>query len=125
MASRRPEDELHRSVVAHLRLRSRPGVVFWHTPNGGARSGVTGAMLKALGTRAGVPDLLFILPPSGRIAGLELKAGRGKPTDQQQRFGQELVEAGGLWSWANNIDDVLSTLTRWGVIDAGVNRRVS
>lgn len=121
----RLEDQLHKAVVEHLRLRSKPGVVFWHTPNGGARNRVTGAMLKAFGTRAGVPDLLFVLPPNGRLAGLELKAPRGKVTAQQREFGRDLLEAGGLWSWENNIDDVLATLDRWGVIDAAVKRRAS
>lgn len=125
MPRQRPEDELHRAVVDHLRIRAHRGVIWFHAPNGGARNRVTGAMLKAFGTRAGVPDLLFVLPPNGRLAGLELKAPRGKVTAQQREFGRDLLEAGGLWSWANNIDDVLATLDRWGVIDAAVKRRAS
>ena len=47
-------------------------------PNGGARSAITGARLRAEGVVAGVPDLLLAWPSGGR-AGLwiELKRTRG------------------------------------------------
>jgi hypothetical protein len=54
-----PEDDIQRAVVQHLALRLVPGAVFWATPNGGARNKVTGAILKATGTKAGIPDLFL------------------------------------------------------------------
>lgn len=68
-----------------LRLRS-----IFHVPNGGARSAVTGAMLKRQGVRAGVPDI--ICPAMGKTGGplaIEMKAGKNKPTHEQIR-----------WHWA-------------------------
>lgn len=40
-----------------------PGVVFWHTPNGGERrDAFEGKRLREMGTLAGVMDLLFLRP---------------------------------------------------------------
>jgi hypothetical protein len=53
-----------------------------HVPNGGRRDAATGAMLKAQGVKAGVPDLL-LLCPAGDYHGLaiELKRVNGVPSD--------------------------------------------
>ncbi len=58
-----------------------------HVPNGGRRDAISGARLKAQGVRAGVPDLLLPVPRQG-WAGLwiELKAGRGKVSDVQSAW---------------------------------------
>lgn len=40
-----------------------PGVVFWHTPNGGERrDAFEGKRLREMGTLAGIPDLLYLRP---------------------------------------------------------------
>jgi hypothetical protein len=68
---RRPEDEIQRTVCRHFRQRAAPGLVWWHTPNGGKRRPVEAAILKGIGTRAGVADLIFA--HRGRPFALELK----------------------------------------------------
>lgn len=69
---RRSEEALHKAIAAHLRLRLQPPWMFWHTPNGGARSKAEAGILKAFGTRPGIPDL-FIAGPA-RLIAMELKA---------------------------------------------------
>lgn len=69
----RPEEALHRSVVAWLAVRLPKSWMFWHTPNGGGRSAAEAGILKALGTRAGMPDL-FVLGPGSKLVAIELKA---------------------------------------------------
>jgi hypothetical protein len=54
---RRPEDSIQRAVCQHLWARGSPGVVWWHTPNGGKRSRIEAAIMKGLGVRAGVASL--------------------------------------------------------------------
>jgi hypothetical protein len=71
----RPEQAIHKAVVAHLRQRGVPGLVFWHTPNGvrgrSRKHHVQGAIAKGMGVRAGVSDLVLL--HRGRAYALELK----------------------------------------------------
>jgi hypothetical protein len=83
-----PEAALQRSVIRHLTWRARPGVFAFHVPNGGWRSRIESAILKAIGTVAGVPDLICVF--QGRVYALELKAGRGRLTDVQRAVHERL-----------------------------------
>ncbi|MDO5650141.1 MAG: VRR-NUC domain-containing protein, partial [Gallicola sp.] len=56
-------------------------------PNGGARSRVTGAILKAEGVLRGVSDLILLYPAQGYHALLiELKTEKGRQSDTQKAF---------------------------------------
>lgn len=112
----RPEDGLQMALVEHLRFRARPGVVWHSTPNEGARSPREGSRLKRMGLRPGAGDLVFILPPEGRAAYLELKSADGRQSREQKAFEADILAAGGRYALANNIDDALSILTTWEVI---------
>jgi hypothetical protein len=45
-------------VISHLNMRAMPGAFYFHCPNGGKRSKAEGGIFKALGVRAGMPDLI-------------------------------------------------------------------
>lgn len=109
------EDQHQIALVTHWRLRRAPGWEMWHTPNGGLRTPREAAKLKALGTLPGVPDLL-LLSPEGRLHGLELKAGRNKPTDEQEAFGQHMLRVGLTWAWSGTLDRSLGILESWGAL---------
>ena len=76
-----------------------------HIPNGGARSKAAAGKLKAEGVRPGVLDYLWPLR-RGQYVGLalELKAGKNKVTDNQQRWIAHLEAQGWLcvvaYSWS-------------------------
>ena len=60
---------------------------FWATPNGGARSKATAAILKSTGVMAGVADCqLAIVRPHAAGLFLELKVGKNKVSDAQRDF---------------------------------------
>ena len=59
---RRPEEQLHRSLVAYLRMALPKPWLVLHVPNGGGRSKAEAGILKAMGVLAGMPDLLVIGP---------------------------------------------------------------
>ena len=71
----RPEEQLHRACLAHLRATLPAPWIVWHTPNGGGRSKAEAGIFKALGTLAGMPDLFVMGPccvtndigPDGRL----------------------------------------------------------
>ena len=90
------ETELHKLLVKALEAKY-PDLLFWHTPNGGKRNPREGAKLKAMGTRAGVPDLFFPVP-TGKHNGLfiELKGPRGRVSDHQKNMMASLTRQGYL-----------------------------
>jgi hypothetical protein len=111
---RRPEDTLQRAVLEHLRLRG-PRTAYWfHVGNGGFRTPVEGAILKSLGVRAGVPDLIII--HDGKTYGLELKADGNKPTKLQIEAQDAMRAAGAEVAVATGIDQAVTQLECWGLL---------
>lgn len=59
----------------------------FHVPNGGQRSAITGAQMKRLGVRRGVPDI--ICPRASQWTGplaIEMKAARGRLSPEQTEW---------------------------------------
>lgn len=118
----RPEQDLHRAVVAHLKTRGAPGLVWWHTPNGAFLGGkrnrkgmaIQGAIMKSLGARAGVSDLVFLY--RGHFYALELKAPGNKPTEHQYEFMDDVKDADGFAAWSDNLDRAIGILEIWGLL---------
>src|ERR1035437_2212601 len=106
----RPEQQIHRAVVQHLRQRATPGVVFIHVPNGGQRRLIEAAIFKALGVRAGVSDLL--LWHDRKSFALELKAEGGRATEAQKQFLADMERAGSCIPTAPNIDSLRDSQIR-------------
>ncbi len=56
-----------------------------HSPNGGKRNLREAARFKAMGTRAGFPDLALLVPRRGRYGlFVEMKSGHGRQTAEQR-----------------------------------------
>lgn len=102
------EHDIQRAVCIHLDAHAAPGVVYWHTPNGGARDGREGMRFKQIGVKAGIPDLLFL--HQGRLFGLELKSEGETPTQVQLDMCDRLRSAG-LAAWG--MCDNLATAKAW------------
>lgn len=118
--TKRHEDAVQRAVVQHLRYRARPGVFFCAVPNGGGRSPHEAAILKGLGVRAGVPDLILLA--DGRLYGLELKRDKGGRTSPAQlAMMQEIEGAGGFCAVAAGLDAALAQLEAWGLLRTNRN----
>jgi len=116
---KRPEQDIHRAVVRHLKVRGMPGLVYWHAPMGiHAASKIQGAIMKSLGARAGVSDLILV--HQGKIFALELKPDGGRVTEHQIEFMQDLSLAGGFTAVATGIDQALKTLETWGLLRTAV-----
>jgi hypothetical protein len=118
----RPEQQIHKAVVAHLRARSEPRVFFWHTPNGGKRGIVEAKIFKALGVIAGVPDLIIL--KAGEMYALELKASKGRVTPAQRLVLDRLIECGSHVAVATSLDEALITLECWGILKRDSSHRV-
>ena len=110
----RAEQRLHIACVSFLR-QAAPDLAFFHPANGGYRTPREAALFKALGVRAGVPDLCLILAPEGRAAFIEFKSAQGRPSAAQTEFAGLCDRSGALWAVARSLGDLEAILLRWEV----------
>jgi hypothetical protein len=110
----RPEDIIQRAVFEHLALRSTPGVFVFHPANGGWRSPIEAKILKGLGVRAGVPDLIVI--KDGQTYALEIKTEDGRASSAQMQAIEELRAAGAHAEVCHGLDRALAVLEGWGLL---------
>lgn len=114
----RPEQAIQKAVVAHLRQRGVPGLVFWHTPNtvhgSRRRDHIAGAIHKGMGARAGVSDLIAV--HAGKVFALELKAPGGRPTEAQLQFIADMEKAGAFTCVAEGLDQAIGVLEQWQLL---------
>jgi hypothetical protein len=102
----RPEEALQRSVVGLLAIYENRGLLTYaHVPNGGRRSKAEAGIFRALGVRAGVPDLLLWARGGGAF-GIELKTGRGALSDAQVVWHSTLASLGHRVYVCRSVDDV-------------------
>ena len=95
---KRGEDTEQMGVIdwANWNLQRFPELkMLYHVPNGGKRNPAEAARFKAMGVKAGVPDLCLPVPMNG-YAGLyiEMKYGSNKPTAAQKEWIKNLKEYG-------------------------------
>lgn len=114
MRRQQPEADIQKAVVQHLRQRASPGVIWWHTPNGGKRALLEAARFKAMGVRPGVSDIIAFRKKEAFA--LELKASNGRPTEAQLEFQSEFRAAGGHAVVAEGLDEALRILEAWGLL---------
>ena len=114
MTRRRPEQDLQRSVVAHLRARGRPHCVWWHHPAGGLRSKIEARIMAGLGTVAGIPDVLALR--RGTPYRIELKCPCGRLSERQAEMIDCLRKAGAYVAACDDLDRALACLEQWGLL---------
>jgi hypothetical protein len=111
------EMQIQVAIIQRLKLQGRAGVIWWHCPNGELRDKRHAAKLKAMGTLPGVADLQFVFPYAAPNLFLELKARGRKLTDDQQHFAKLMRANGHHYECADNVDDAIKILERYGVVD--------
>lgn len=89
-----------------------------HIPNGGERNVVIATKLKAMGTKAGVPDLFLPVARHG-VHGLYIelkkdwKFGGGKPSAEQLKWRDDLQGEGYGWALAMGWQEAREILMRY------------
>lgn len=118
--NREEQDLVHKPLVSHLKLRGVKGLVWWHTPSGvylgrdRKAALIQGGLMKSLGARAGVSDLILV--HGGKIYCLELKAQRGRPKLEQIQFCADMERQGAFTAMPAGLDAALATLESWGLL---------
>jgi hypothetical protein len=110
----RPEDEIQRAIFQHLAARGAPNCFAFHPANGGKRGPIEAAILRGLGVRAGVPDVIAI--HEGRVYALELKVSGGRLTEAQLDAIAAMEAAGASCCIAEGLDRALAVLEGWGLL---------
>lgn len=115
-----PEHRLQIAVAQYLAVALRPPTL-WTSLDAGAgkMSPITAALRKARGVKPGWPDLLIIhpgrMPHMATVLGIELKAGKGKPSPAQNEIGAAMRAAGGDYAVCRSIDEVADALAFWDI----------
>ena len=101
------EDSLQKSCVQWFSLQYREcAQLLHHSPNGGKRNAIEAAKFKAMGVRAGFPDLgLYIARHGYHGLFIELKTSKGRQTDNQKFFQAMLEEQGYRYEVVRSIED--------------------
>ena len=103
---KRLEQEMQIRIVKYLQYALPPEIWFAHYPAGGKRGKAEAGIMKAMGTKPGVPDLLFCF--GGSLFCIELKQ-EGKDLQKNQKethkemendFVQFLLQL--FCAWINN-----------------------
>jgi hypothetical protein len=118
------EDDLAVESAAYLDHVLPEDAVWWHTPNQGRGDGRTaadarGAMLmaaklKAMGLRAGIPDVTILW--QGRVYMTDAKSRTGALSDSQKALFPKLERAGAhIQPTYRTIEELESHLVGWGI----------
>ena len=99
------ESKLQQNCITWFKYQY-PNHVLYAIPNGGKRNLREASRLKAEGVLAGVSDL-FLMKPSNGYHGLfiEMKAGKGKQTDNQIEFEKMAKKEGYDYRIARSLPD--------------------
>jgi hypothetical protein len=109
----RAEQAFQQQVVAYLDV-ALGDALFFHVPNSsGNRGARLGGILKSMGLKAGVADLV-IINEFGRAFMLELKAGKGSQSSGQKAFAADCERLHIPYAVCRTLPEVEGTLTAWG-----------
>lgn len=112
--ARVPESTLHKDIAKLLEVAAPRRVMWWHTPNGEKRDKVTAAILKGMGVKPGVPDLLLYDTLTGYLHVIEVKAADGYLSDAQKAWMEKFTSSPtGRYAVARSVDDVVQILEDW------------
>lgn len=98
-----PEGRIQASILRYLKST---GLLHWRQNSGTL---VMGKYRITLGMK-GLPDIIIIIPPTGRFLGLEVKAPKGTWRPAQREFCNKLTDAGGIYRLVRSIDDAKAAI---------------
>ncbi len=108
----RPEQALQQQVAQYLTYALGGSAWFTCFPSGGGGL-MRGKILRGMGLKAGVPDILIL--DGGRTLWIELKAKRGYLSPVQIETIKAIHHAGGIVDICRSLDEVIAFLELYGV----------
>lgn len=86
------ETSLKKAIKDYLNLKN---IFWWHN-------------LQGIGSYPGTPDICVV--HKGKFYGIEIKAPKGRLSEYQQRFKENLETSEGIFIEARSLDDVMKVL---------------
>jgi hypothetical protein len=108
----KPEERLHRDIADYLTL-TLCDTVFWTTIPLGGGGRLRGAILRGMGVRPGLPDILVI--DCGHALWIEVKTSKGVVSAAQKICHEMLRLARSHVTVVRSLEDVERALIQWGV----------
>lgn len=109
---RMTELELHKSIAGYLDA-VLTNDAWWSTIGHGGGGKTRGAILKGMGLKPGVPDILIL--SNSTAFWIELKTETGRLSPSQIECHADLADAGFRVATCRSIDDVRNTLRGWNI----------
>src|SRR4051812_31246320 len=107
------EEDIHKTIMEWVRCHPLLKPYVLHFPNEGKRSLRYGKLMKDLGMRKGVADLLIAMPRHGfNGAWIELKSANGAIMSHQKKFMEDMHKQNYFTAYAWSIDQGID-LIRW------------
>ena len=109
------EDSLQKNCVRWFSLQYREyAQLLHHSPNGGKRNAIEAAKFKAMGVRAGFPDLILCIARHG-YHGLfiELKTAKGRQSENQKYYQYVLEEQGYRYEVVRSIEEFIQIISEY------------
>jgi hypothetical protein len=108
-----PEETIHKTVMDWVRLNDSIKDLVIHIPNEGRRSERYGRVLKDMGMRAGVSDLLILMQRHGYGAAfIELKSKKGIVSKEQKKFLEDMELQNYFTCVCRSIESCIDTI-KW------------
>lgn len=101
------EDRIQKAIVEFIRT-AYPRYITFAIPNGGGRSKAQGAILKATGVLAGIPDLCVLMP--GKAIFIEVKTTKGRLSAVQKALKPRIEALGFPVHICRSIDDAAEVM---------------
>lgn len=112
---KRPEEAIQRAIVQLLSVYEAQGhLTYFAVENGGLRTKAEAGVGKAMGRRAGVPDLCILW--DGGCGFIEVKAPKGVFSQAQKEWRAKIQDAGHWWAECRDVAGLPRILTGWGAI---------
>lgn len=101
-----------------LKWLGTTGLLFWRQNSGKipiflgkSKSGKPRFRFVKLGVE-GLPDIIAVIPPTGRFLGLEVKSATGVQREAQKAFQSQLEASGGVYEIVRSVEDAERVIQR-------------
>lgn len=112
---RHDEDDLQMACVRWFSYQHpRLAPLLHHSPNGGYRNTREAARFKAMGVRAGFPDLVLLVPTSSHpFLCIEMKTPKGRLSEHQEAYRDAVTAAGGRYEVVRDFDGFVALVDEY------------